>query len=67
MPRNYLSFLLVCLLLAVAGCGNMGVSGQGGSGRDKSGGGSVNIPFFTSRNAPDYAEFQSDQLAGRLP
>ena len=67
MPRNYLSFLLVCLLLAVAGCGNMGVSGQGGSGRDKSGGGSVNIPFFTSRNAPDYAEFQPDQLAGRLP
>ena len=72
MPRNYLSFLLVCLLLAVAGCGNMGVSGQGGSGRDKSGGGSVNVPFFTSQSAPEThapapVAFQPARVACLLP
>lgn len=73
MLRKCLPFLLVCLLfLAAAGCGNMGVSGQGGSGRDKSGGGSVNIPFFTSQNTletggPAPVALQPDQLARLLP
>ena len=73
MLRKCLPFLLVCLLLlTAAGCGNMGVSGQGGSGRDKSGGGSVNIPFFTSHNAPetqtpDHIAFQSGGPECSLP
>lgn len=73
MLRKCLPFLLLCLLLlTAAGCGNMGVSGQGGSGRDKSGGGSVNLPFFTSRNAPethisDQIVFQPGRLACLSP
>ena len=71
MLRKYLLLLLVCLL-PTTGCGNIGASGQGGSGRDKSGGGSVNIPFFTSQNTPEAdgqvsAALQPDQLARLLP
>lgn len=73
MLRKCLPVLLVCLLLlTAAGCGGMGVSGQGGSGRDKSGGGSVNIPFFTSRNAletqtPERLAFQPGRAGCLLP
>lgn len=72
MLRKCFPFLFACLLLLAAGCGNMGVSGQGGSGRDKSGSGSVNIPFFTSQNAPEtdvpaLVALQSARLACLLP
>ena len=50
---RYLPSLLVCAALLATGCANVGVSGQGGSGREKSGGGSVSFPFFTSLNMPE--------------
>ena len=72
MGHKYLPLLMACAVLLTAGCGNMGVSGQGGSGRDKSGGGSVNVPFFTSRNAPEThapvpVAFQPGRVACLLP
>ena len=50
MLRNYLLPLFACAVLLAAGCANVGVSGQGGSGSEKSGGGSVSFPIFTSLN-----------------
>ena len=53
MRLKCLPIFLSCILLLAAGCGNMGVSGQGSNRGGSSGGGNVSIPFFTSLNKPD--------------
>lgn len=50
MRLKCLPIFLSCILLLAAGCGNMGVSGQGSNRGGSSGGGNVSIPFFTSLN-----------------
>ena len=52
MRLKCLLIFLGCALLLLAGCGNVGVSGQGGNRGGSSGGGNVSIPFFTSLKAP---------------
>lgn len=61
MRFKCLSFLFVCALMLVGGCGKAVVSGQG---NNQGGSGSVGIPFFTSSPAPDQAEM--DKAATKI-
>lgn len=66
MRLKCLPLFLGCVLLLAAGCGNVGVSGQGSNRGGSSGSGNVSIPFFTSLKTPAPPEVDAP-VSGALP